>query len=141
VVSHTASGRSEHCQLSVIGRPSVLWQDLPCGPRAVHSVCGCSRAGVNTFAALPAVCTPVATKKSSISVRDAHRIRKVAARYAVSELAAYARRCDGNREFTVFDVPQLSGLEYTREGLVVAEQEILRRFAGSSPWSEENWAL
>ncbi|MEV0688196.1 hypothetical protein AB0I35_30455 [Nocardia sp. NPDC050378] len=44
-------------------------------------------------------------------------------------------------EFTVFDVPELSGYEYTREGLVIAEQEILRRFADSSPWTEENYKL
>ncbi len=45
-------------------------------------------------------------------------------------------------EFTVFDVPELSGIEYTREGLEVAEKELLERFnVNSKPFSEENYKL
>ncbi|WP_405180764.1 hypothetical protein OG225_06060 [Nocardia sp. NBC_01377] len=44
-------------------------------------------------------------------------------------------------EFTVFEVPSLSGIEFTREGLVAAEQEILVRYADSNPFSEENYKL
>ncbi|MGW5572808.1 hypothetical protein ACWEVD_16530 [Nocardia thailandica] len=44
-------------------------------------------------------------------------------------------------EFTVFDVPELSGYEYTREGLVIAEQQIMSRFGTASPFSEENYKL
>ncbi|MFD3591459.1 hypothetical protein ACFWU5_01935 [Nocardia sp. NPDC058640] len=44
-------------------------------------------------------------------------------------------------EFTVFEVPELAGFEFTREGLVIAEQEIMSRFDGSNPFSEENYKL
>nr|WP_245558249.1 hypothetical protein [Nocardia thailandica] len=44
-------------------------------------------------------------------------------------------------EFTVFDVPELSGCEYTREGLVIAEQQIMHRFDNVSPFSADNRKL
>ncbi|WP_446221393.1 hypothetical protein ACTWPB_15605 [Nocardia sp. IBHARD005] len=44
-------------------------------------------------------------------------------------------------EFTVSEVPELDGFEFTREGLAIAEQEILKRFNGSNPFSEENYKL
>ncbi|TLF96637.1 hypothetical protein FEK35_28215 [Nocardia cyriacigeorgica] len=43
-------------------------------------------------------------------------------------------------EFTVFDVPELSGHMYTREGLVIAENEILTRYANlREMFSEQNY--
>ncbi|MFE3541510.1 hypothetical protein ACFXK0_00890 [Nocardia sp. NPDC059177] len=44
-------------------------------------------------------------------------------------------------EFTVFDVPELDGHEFTREGLMIAEQEIVRRFGASNLFSTENCRL
>ncbi|MEU4416469.1 hypothetical protein AB0G00_12850 [Nocardia salmonicida] len=44
-------------------------------------------------------------------------------------------------EFTVSQVPELDGLTGTREGLQVAEQELLRRFGDSSYSSEQNISL
>lgn len=44
-------------------------------------------------------------------------------------------------EFTVSEVPELDGHEFTREGLVIAEQEILKRFGNSNPFSENNYKL
>ncbi len=79
-------------------------------------------------------------KKSSISVRDTPEFKKL---QQDEQFQSWLLMQDAAMEieFTVFDVPELSGLEYTREGLVIAEQEILRRFADSSPWSKENYKL
>lgn len=44
-------------------------------------------------------------------------------------------------EFTVSEVPELDGHEFTREGLAIAEREILRRFGDSNPFSEDNYKL
>lgn len=43
--------------------------------------------------------------------------------------------------FSVFGVPSLSGIEFTRDGLAVVEREVLVRFSGSNLFSEENYEL